>query len=67
MHIGQDLPAWKSDDRVVITEVCEQQWKERKWVGSDYLWFLAMQKIGEINWSYQQLKNTQKEVSFYRE
>lgn len=30
MHIGQDLPAWKSDDRVVITEVCEQQWKERK-------------------------------------
>lgn len=29
MRLGQDLPALKSDDRVVITEFSESQEKER--------------------------------------
>lgn len=49
MRLGQDLPALKSDDRVVITEFSEWQEKERESLGNLYLWFIVKQKIGGIN------------------
>lgn len=51
MRLGQDLPALKSDDRVVIIEFSQSQEKEREWVGNPYLCFIVIQKIGGINLS----------------